>query len=108
MLEGLVAVLAFILAMFVMAGLLWAFVSFLSFLVSLIGLPFSIAGMIVSVVQQKRGMGESGKTIALRALLVGAVGAIAFAAAAFFLGAPAIHIGIAALAGLFIGAVFGL
>ena len=64
--------------------------------------------MIVSVIQQKRGMGENGKTIAIRALIVGAVGAIALALVAYCLGAGLAHIGIAALVGLFLGAIFGL
>ncbi len=108
MASGLVSVLVFIAAIFVAMGLLWAFVSFLGFLIELISLPFSLTGLIVSVIQQKRGMGENGKTIAIRALIVGVVGAIALALVAYCLGAGLAHIGIAALVGLFLGAIFGL
>ena len=108
MVEGLVTVLACILAFFVVAGLMWALISFIGFLFELIALPFSLTGLIVSVIQQKRGMGENGRTIAIRALIVGVIGAIALAVAAFLLGGSLAHIGIAALVGLFLGAMFGL
>ncbi len=108
MFSTLLSVLAGIAAFFALIGLLWAFVSFMRFLVDLIRLPFSITGLIVAVIQQKRGMGEDGKTIARRALLVGAVGAILLALIAFVMGASLTNIGIAALIGLFLGAIFGL
>lgn len=100
--------LAGVLAIFVMCGLLWAVVSFAGFLLELITLPFSLVGLIVSVVQQKRGMGENGRTIAIRALIVGGIGAVALALVAYFMGASLAYISIAALAGLFLGAMFGL
>lgn len=108
MISGLVAVLAGILAIFLMCGLLWALVSFAGFLLELLTLPFSLVGLIVSVVQQKRGMGENGRTIAIRALIVGGIGAVALALIAYFMGAGPAYIGIAALAGLFLGAILGL
>ncbi len=108
MLSALASVLVFIAAIFVTLGLLWAFVAFLGFLIQLISLPFSLTGLIVSVIQQKRGMGENGKTIATRSLIVGVIGAIAVGLAAFCFGAAPAHIIIAALVGLFLGAIFGL
>jgi len=108
MLEGLLLVLACIAGFFILCGVMWACFAFLGFLVELISLPFSLTGLIVSVIQQKRGMGENGKSIAIRALIVGLIGAVALAAIAFFMGANLANIGIAALAGLFLGAIFGL
>jgi hypothetical protein len=102
------AVLVGIFAFFVIAALFMAVVSFAGFLLELLTLPFSLVGLIVSVVQQKRGMGENGRTLAMRALIVGAIGAVALAAIAFFMGASIGYIGIAALVGLFLGAMFGL
>ncbi|MBX9948838.1 MAG: hypothetical protein K2Y39_06735 [Candidatus Obscuribacterales bacterium] len=108
MLEGLLVALACIAGFFLLCGVMWACFAFLGFLIELIMLPFSLTGLIVSVIQQKRGMGENGKSIAIRALIVGITGAVAFAAVAFFMGASLAHIGIAALAGLLLGAMFGL
>lgn len=108
MVEGLLAVLAGILALFVTAAVMYAVIMFIGFLFSLITLPFSIAGMVVSIIQQKRGMGENGRTIAIRALIVGVLGAIALALIAFFMGATGAQIALAALIGLFLGAMFGL
>lgn len=108
MLSTLLSVLIGIAVFFGCIGLLWAFVSFMGFLVDLIRVPFSLTGLIVAVIQQKKGMGESGRTIAMRALIVGTIGAAVLALIALLLGASLVHIGLAALAGFFLGAVFGL
>lgn len=108
MLDALILLLACVGGLFLFAGVMWACISFLGFLIELITLPFSLTGLIVSVIQQKRGMGENGRSIAIRALIVGVIGAVALAAIAFFIGGTLAHIGIAALAGLFLGAMFGL